>query len=70
MDATSQDRRSAGRGLRNSMILIITTWIAAAVVYVGYYLWGEPLIESMYFERSLPFLNRMISGRDTHTLDY
>ena len=45
-------------------------WFTVLFLYLIYYLWGGILVSEIYYERSFTFLNNILEGRKTHSIEF
>ena len=55
---------------KETLVTSCIFWLAALFFYLAYHGWGVSLIGDIYHQRSLPFLNAMLAGRDNHSLEF
>ena len=55
---------------KETLITSFLFWLAALFFYLAYHLWGVSLIDDIYYERSLSFLNEIFESRDSHSLEF
>lgn len=55
---------------KKHLIKFLWLMLPGTIFFFSYQLWGQALIDSIYHERTTPFLNQLIIDKSTHSLNY
>ena len=56
-------------GINRKLLVTICLLLSSSfLLFLTYSYWGLDLISDAYYERSFPFLNKILEGRDNHSL--